>query len=148
MEGSVQNDRRSQIHSEINVTPLVDVCLVLLIIFMVVTPIITNGPSVQLPKTSHPEKKPQTSGQLPIALLFDDPPQILFGKDFRRLNFEEFRATTQALYQKSPNEELVLRADKRITYGNVRAVLLVLREAGFHNVGLIAEPDAAAGALR
>jgi len=115
---------------------------------MVVSPLITNGPSVELPRTSHPEKRPQTEAQLPIAILFDTPPQILFGKDFRQLRPEELRAATEALYQKSPNAELVIRAAKRLSYGDVRAVLSVLRDVGFHNVGLIAEPGGVSGDLR
>jgi biopolymer transport protein ExbD len=121
------------------VTPLVDVCLVLLIIFMVVTPILTRGPSVELPKTTHPDKRPETKNQLPITLLFDKPPQILFGREFRRLNLDQLRESASATYRETPDREIVLRADRLLTYGDVRAVLSVMREAGFRNVSLIAE---------
>jgi len=144
----MRHDGAAGLHTEINVAPLVDVCLVLLIIFMVVSPLIIKGPSIELPRTTHPEKRPQTEAQLPITLLFDAPPQILFGKSFRRLKPGELRAATEELYQKSPNAELVIRADKRLSYADVRAVLSVLRDVGFHSVNLIAEPGGVSSDLR
>jgi biopolymer transport protein ExbD len=72
--------------------------------------------------------------------LFDRPPQILFGKSLRHVSPEELQAAAEELYQTSPNSELVLRADRRLPYSDIRAALLVLRKAGFRNVGLIAEP--------
>src|SRR5262249_4554936 len=119
---------------------LVDVCLVLLIIFMVVTPLISNGPPLNLPKGSNPEKMPQTAAQVPIFLVFDRPPQILFGKSQRHVNPKQLRAAADELYRNNPNSELVLRADGRLPYSDVRGALLVFRSAGFRNVGLIAEP--------
>jgi biopolymer transport protein ExbD len=138
----MQSSDRDAIRSDINVTPLVDVCLVLLIIFMVVTPLINDRPPLRLPKGSNPGKKPQTAAQVPISLLFDRPPQILFGKSLRHVSPEELQAAAEELHQNSPNSELVLRADRRLLYRDIRAALLVLRKAGFHNVGLIAEQEA------
>jgi biopolymer transport protein TolR len=129
----------SQIRSDINVTPLVDVCLVLLIIFMVVTPILTNGPPMELPKADKPEKRPQTPDQVPIYLLFDDPPQILFGTNLRRVDPAEFRSVMKELKERNPDQRIVLRADKRLTYGSIKAALQSMRQAGFQNVDLVAE---------
>lgn len=135
----IETDR---LRSEINVTPLVDVVLVLLIIFMVVTPLLKNGPPLELPKAPRPERKPATSNELPISLVFDSPPQILFGGDFRRLTPHDFQLAVRAAHDKSPDRPIVLRADRRLTYGDVKVVLSALRAAGFQNVGLIAEREA------
>jgi len=98
---------------------------------------------MELPQTAHPDKKPQTGAQFPIVLVFDRPPQILFGTNFRHLSPEELQVASEDLYQNSPNSELVLRAARRLSYGDIRRVLLVLRNAGFRNVSLISEPEGA-----
>ena len=131
----------ARLRSEINVTPLVDVCLVLLIIFMVVTPILTSGPPMELAKANSPDKRPQTPSQLPIYLVFDDPPQILFGTDFHRIDPTDFGAAMKELRERTPDQRLVLRADKRLDYRSVKAVLRSMREAGFQNVDLIVERE-------
>ena len=131
----------ARLRSEINVTPLVDVCLVLLIIFMVVTPILTSGPPLELAKANSPDKRPQTPNQLPIYLVFDDPPQILFGTDSCRIDSNDFGAAIKELRERKPDQQIVLRADKRLAYRNVKALLRNIREAGFQNVGLIVERE-------
>ena len=72
---------RDKIQSDINVTPLVDVCLVLLIIFMVVTPLLQNGVSVQLPQTDNPDKKPEGDKQKLIVGQLRDPSGVLHGRE-------------------------------------------------------------------
>ncbi|MGZ8831449.1 MAG: biopolymer transporter ExbD, partial [Thermoanaerobaculia bacterium] len=62
------------VKSDINVTPLVDVCLVLLIIFMVVTPMLQKGVSVQIPQGDNPDKKPESSKQKMISVSYTNPP--------------------------------------------------------------------------
>ena len=131
----------ARLRSEINVTPLVDVCLVLLIIFMVVTPLLTTGPPIELAKANAPDKRPQTPNQLPIYLVFDDPPQILFGTDFHKIDPTDFGAAMKEQQERNPDRQIVLRADKRLDYRSVKAVLRRMREAGFQNVDLIVERE-------
>ena len=107
---------RSQIRCEINVTPLIDVCLVLLIVF--------------------------------IVLVFDRPPQILFGPDFRWIRRDRFPAEVAALHEADPNRTILLRADRKLSYGDVKDVMRTLRDAGFRNVGLIAEKQSAPAGAR
>jgi biopolymer transport protein ExbD len=74
-------------------------------------------------------------------LLFDDPPQTLFGTELRRLDPTKFGAAMKELRERQPNQRIVLRADKRLAYGSVKAVLQSMRQAGFQNVDLIAERE-------
>jgi biopolymer transport protein TolR len=128
---------RDKLQSDINVTPLVDVCLVLLIIFMVVTPLLQKGIPIQLPTTDKPEKKPENQNQKVITVGYGTPPILYVEAD--RLSKEEFQRRLDEMYQRSPQTELIIKADKRLKYGEVKDVMKMAKEAGFQNVGLIAE---------
>lgn len=128
---------RGNLQSDINVTPLVDVCLVLLIIFMVVTPMLQKGMDVQLPTTDNPDKKPEGSKQRLISVKWENPPKYFI--DSKWFPPEEFQRALDELYQRAPTSELVIKADQRLTYGEVKKVMRMTKEAGFEDVGLIAE---------
>jgi biopolymer transport protein ExbD len=128
---------RGSLQSDINVTPLVDVCLVLLIIFMVVTPMLQKGMDVQLPTTDNPDKKPEGAKQRLISVKWETPPKYFI--DTKWFPPEEFQKTLAELYQRSPTTELVIKADQRLTYGEVKKVMRMTKDAGFEDVGLIAE---------
>jgi biopolymer transport protein TolR len=130
---------KGNIKSDINVTPLVDVCLVLLIIFMVVTPLLQPGVEVRLPQTANPPKKPEGSNQLQISVSYDNPPHIFVGQNHDWLPKADFQQQMNELYQRTPGKELVVRADTRLTYGDVKEVLKMIKDAGFQDVGIIAE---------
>jgi biopolymer transport protein TolR len=135
---------RGKLQSNINVTPLVDVCLVLLIIFMVVTPMLQKGISVQLPETNNPDKKPEGANQKLISIVWGDPPQLHI--ETKWLPPADFQKNLDELYQRSPQTELVIKADKRLKYGEVKKVMRMTKEAGFQDVGLIAERKEKPGA--
>ena len=128
---------RDKLQSDINVTPLVDVCLVLLIIFMVVTPLLQKGIAVQLPTTDNPDKKPENSSQKLLTIQWAEPPQYFFEAD--KLSKEDFQKRLDELYQRSPSAELIIKADQRLKYGEIKEVMKMTKEAGFQNVGLIAD---------
>src|ERR1700720_4465663 len=128
---------RDKLQSDINVTPLVDVCLVLLIIFMVVTPLLQKGISVQLPSTDNPDKKPENDKQKLIGIVAQTPP--VYYIESKAYPKAEFQHELDELYQRSPSTELVIKADKRLKYGDVKDVMKMCKEAGFQNIGLIAE---------
>ena len=128
---------RDKLQSDINVTPLVDVCLVLLIIFMVVTPLLQKGISVQLPTTDNPDKKPENANQKLLTVAVGTPPLYYFEAD--RLPKQEFQQRLDELYQRSPQTDLIIKADQRLKYGDVKDVMKMTKEAGFQNVGLIAD---------
>jgi biopolymer transport protein TolR len=128
---------RHNLQSDINVTPLVDVCLVLLIIFMVVTPMLQKGIPIQLPTTDNPDKKPENSKQKLITIAWGDPPKYYI--DTKWFPKEEFQKELDEMYQRDPAAELVIKADQRLKYGEVKEVMRITKEAGFQDAGLIVD---------
>jgi biopolymer transport protein ExbD len=127
---------KGNIKSEINVTPLVDVCLVLLIIFMVVTPLLTGG-DVALPKTKSPSKKPEDEKQITLIVAPGNPVRYWFAdKPMPKVLLEQ---TVDEEYQRNSSRPVVIKADHRLTWAQVRDVMKIAKDAGFENVGLIAE---------
>src|SRR5262245_20718443 len=139
MAGSVGVDT-GDVKAEINVTPLVDVCLVLLIIFMVVTPMLQKGHAVQLPVTAAPAKKPDVDGEITVSV--DALKQLwVFTGDaepFVVANDQFVTQMTEA-YQRSSSKRVVIKADRNLTFGDVKDVMVMLNKAGFEAVGLITE---------
>ena len=129
------------LNGDINVTPLVDVCLVLLIIFMVVTPMLQKGVPVNLPVTEEPEKTPDTEKQLQISVKSDG--TVYLGSTVVRK--EQVQSELEAIHQRTPDREIAVKGDKMVKYGAVLDVLKACREVGFNNVGLIAQPKKAPG---
>src|SRR5260370_19370341 len=108
-----------EVKGDINVTPLVDVCLVLLIIFMVVTPMLQSGVDVLLPSGPHAEKKPGKEGDLIISVKPDG--TIFVGQDW--IPDRDVSTYVKAEHDKSPNRAVMLKADKPIAFGKVRTVM-------------------------
>ncbi len=128
---------RDKLQSDINVTPLVDVCLVLLIIFMVVTPLLQKGIAVQLPTTDNPDKKPENASQKLLTVGWATPPAYYFEAD--KLSKADVQKRLDELYQRSPSADIIIKADRRLKYGDVKEVMKMAKDAGFQNVGLIAD---------
>jgi len=128
---------RDKLKAAINIAPLVDVCLVLLIIFMVITPMLQKGVAVQLPESANPDKKPEAGTQKLLSVKWAQPPVYYF--ESKPLSKQEFQAQLDELFQRSPQTELVIKADKRLKYVDVKEVMRMTKEAGFQNVGLISE---------
>jgi biopolymer transport protein ExbD len=124
------------LRSEINVTPLVDVCLVLLIIFMVITPMLTEWVSIALPFGSNPDPRPQHAGQLRLSIAYGLPEVVFFGSETVPVSLTNLSERLDDLRQRKPWSEVVVRADRRLTYGEVRRILLRLRALGIREVSL------------
>jgi biopolymer transport protein TolR len=130
------------LNSEINVTPLVDVMLVLLIIFMVVTPMLQKGKAVQLPQVMHPEKESDTGKDLIVSVQY-----LKHGASFSYNVYlgqnpvEKKNLATRLMdeLRKDPTKEIYLKGDKRLNYGSVREVMEICHEAGFQQVKLATE---------
>jgi len=133
---SIGKFTKTSLNSDINVTPLVDVCLVLLIIFMVVTPMLQKGVPVNLPVTEEPEKTPDTDKQLQISVKSDG--TVYLGSTVVRK--EQVQSELESIHQKTPDREIAVKGDRTVKYGSVLDVLKACREVGFNNVGLIAQP--------
>ena len=127
--------------AEINVTPLVDVCLVLLIIFMVVTPMLQKGVPVNLPVTEDPEKTPDTEKQLQISVKSDG--SVYLGPNVVRK--DQVESALKEIQERTPDREIAVKGDKLVKYGDVLDVLRACREVGFNDVGLIAQPKKTPG---
>ena len=127
---------RQDMKSDINVTPLVDVCLVLLIIFMVVTPMLQKGRPVLLPQADKPEKKPESPSQILVSVEADKNIFI----ESKWFPDKEFSSKMKELGERSgASKDVLIKADNRLTYGDVKKVMRLIKEGGFEKVGLIAE---------
>jgi biopolymer transport protein TolR len=124
------------LNASINVTPLVDVCLVLLIIFMVVTPMLQKGIPVNLPVTEGPDKTPDTDKQLQISVKADG--SVYLGPNVVRK--DQVESALKEIQERTPDREIAVKGDKLVKYGDVLDVLRACREVGFNDVGLIAQP--------
>ena len=138
--GSVDKNKRV-VMSEINVTPFVDVMLVLLIIFMVTTPILYQGVNVNLPKTtSKIVPSLQESKKLMITLTKSEEVYIE-NKKYKILDLRTIIQKHISNSSKTPeNEQVFIRADSSVRYGYVLKVMNEVKNAGIQKVGLITEP--------
>ncbi|ACS80536.1 MULTISPECIES: protein TolR [Maridesulfovibrio] len=121
--------------AEINVTPFVDVMLVLLIIFMVTAPLMTQGVEVDLPQTRTVRSLPQDNEHLVLSI--SDKGEIFL--DEYKVGFDELQAHLEKLVKKQ-NKMLFLRADKNVAYGEVVKVMGEIKAAGIDRLGVVAEP--------
>ena len=135
------SENGDEVKGDINVTPLVDVCLVLLIIFMVVTPMLQQGIDVMLPQGPHSEKKPGEEGDLVISIKNDG--SVFIGQDW--IPDKDLPRYLAAEYQRDPTRVVMLKADKRLTFGKVRAVMRAANDAKFTRVAILTENQQAAG---
>jgi len=132
-----------EVKGDINVTPLVDVCLVLLIIFMVVTPMLQQGVDVLLPNGPHAVKKPGDKNDLTISIK-QDGSVFIADKWIPDKNLATF---LRAEYQSDPTRTVMLKADKRINFGKVRMVMRAANEAEFTRVAVLTENKQAGGEI-
>ena len=123
--------------SEINVTPFVDVMLVLLIIFMVATPMMTEGLEVDLPKTKQAETLPTETDHMILTVRADGK---IYLDEYAIDNPQDLEGYLQKLV-KEKNRTLFLQADKDVPYGIVVAVMGQIKAAGIENLGIMAEPE-------
>jgi biopolymer transport protein TolR len=122
--------------SDINVTPMVDVMLVLLIIFMVAAPMMTQGLDVELPKVD--ASVIPTDNSMVIITVKADGTVILDGATLA--NIDNLDAQVRQVMRTKGTERLFLKADRTVPYGRVAGVMGALRTAGITNVGLVTEP--------
>jgi biopolymer transport protein TolR len=123
--------------AEINVTPLVDVMLVLLIIFMVTAPLMTSGVSVDLPKTSAQQLN-SDSEPLTVSIKADG---SIYLQD-QAVDLSDIVSKLQAIAQNNPDRRIFVRGDKDLAYGRIMQVMGTITQGGFTKVALLAEQPA------
>ncbi len=121
--------------SEINVVPLVDVVLVLLIIFMITAPMLQTGVDVDLPKTT---TKPMPTEEERVVVTLTKEKKIFVDK--YEVPPDQLKERMKTILERRVNREVFLRADQALPYGEVMALMATLREAGVEKLGMVTEP--------
>ncbi len=122
--------------SEINVTPFVDVMLVMLIIFMVTAPLMQQGIDVDLPETT---TQPLRMRSEPLVVSVNKQGQYFLGR--KQVEEAELREKLVAVFEARDSKEIFLRADREAPYGLVVKALAAAREAGATKLGIVTEPE-------
>jgi biopolymer transport protein TolR len=133
--------RRHAVMADINVTPMVDVMLVLLIIFMVSAPLLTVGVPIDLPQT---KAKSMSQEQEPLTVTLNDKAQVFLQSSKDPLSNDELVAKLKAISQQRGggfDERIFVRGDRKLDYGSVMKVMAQLTAAGFRKVGLVTEVE-------
>ncbi len=125
----------NRLMSDINVTPFVDVMLVLLIIFMVTAPMMIQGVNIALPKTT---SKPLVSEQEPLVINIDNKGKIFIIDT--EVNFDRLQPQLSGMLNAREDRTVYLRADKQLTYGVVVQVMAEIKRAGVEKLGMVTEP--------
>ncbi len=128
------NNRNSM--SEINVTPLVDVMLVLLIIFMVTAPMMQQGIDIDLPSTA---ASGMETTEEPFTLSIHADSKIYVAKE--EVKLKGLRNKLKAIFETRKNKQIYLQADKAVNYEIVAKALAEIRAAGIYNIGLVTLPQ-------
>jgi biopolymer transport protein TolR len=123
--------------SEINVTPLVDVMLVLLIIFMVSAPMMTTGVEIDLPKTRAPRMDVE---EQKLILSIDKERKVFLGEV--EIPYDRLEAALTTNERLKTERELYLQADETVPYGFVAKVMALIRRGGIEKIGLVTDPTA------
>jgi biopolymer transport protein TolR len=126
--------RRYKPMAEINVTPLVDVMLVLLIVFMVTAPLITSAVSVNLPKAN---AAPAASDAKPIVITVNAQDQIFMNNS--QIPLTNLVSTLQQISQNNTDQKVFVRGDKDVSYGDMLQVMATITQGGFTKVALLAD---------
>ena len=124
-----------RLQAVINVTPLVDVVLVLLIIFMVMAPQMNKAPDVHLPNTAKPSQQGDESARILVTI--DDMGRLWINN--LPFETEKFGDGLRAAAAARPEAKVVIRGDAKLNFREVRQTMLAVEQAGFHGVGLIAK---------
>jgi len=128
--------RRRKLMSEINVVPYIDVMLVLLVIFMITAPLLTQGVKVDLPKAQ--AKAVDARRQETLVVTVDRAGQYFL--DDRRVSAEDLGRTVAATLARAPATPVLVRGDRHVDYGEVVRLMTLLQDAGAPSVGLLTEP--------
>lgn len=134
-QGLIRRGRRS-LNAEINVTPFVDVMLVLLIVFMVTAPLLTTGVEITLPEESaNPLDAPASA---PLSVTIDVDGQIFVQES--KITKDQLVSVIEQMVGDSFEERIYLRVDEAVAYGTAINVMTLLQKAGYRNLALVTDP--------
>lgn len=137
--GIAKRDEGKKVNSDINVTPMVDVMLVLLIIFMVVTPMLNNKVNVDLAKTISAVPLPDADKDDAVKVSIVRDGRVYLGAN--QISLADLGPKAQALLENKPNKTVFIRSDARARYGVVMDAIDNLRTAGVDEVAFLTEPE-------
>ncbi|MCZ6696472.1 MAG: biopolymer transporter ExbD [Acidobacteria bacterium] len=126
----------SGVTSDINVTPFVDICLVLLVIFMVVTPMLQEGIQIELPKARNTADTDDDEAAAITVAMKDD--RIIYIQR-KPIPADQYLAEMTEIYDRMPDKQVLIKADRSMTYGQVRRIMVETNEAGFSEVKLVTD---------
>jgi biopolymer transport protein ExbD/biopolymer transport protein TolR len=134
--GRLERNPGAQPMSDINMTPLIDVMLVLLVIFMITAPLMTSSLKLDLPKTdaAQPGDTPQF-----VSVALDKDGHLFYGEE--AVDAAAFAERIAAAARRNPQTEVQLRADKAVPYGRVAELIGVVQKAGLSRIGFVADPE-------
>ena len=134
--GRLERNRGAQPMSDINMTPLIDVMLVLLVIFMITAPLMTSSLKLDLPRTDAAQA---SDTPLFVSVALDREGRTFWGDE--AVDAAGFAERVAAAARRNPQTEVQLRADKAVPYGRVAELIGVVQKAGLTRIGFVAEPE-------
>ncbi|ATJ82848.1 protein TolR [Halomonas beimenensis] len=141
MHGPFNRMGRRKPMNEINVVPFIDVMLVLLVIFMITAPMLTQGVQVDLPQTpSEPIEDSESREPIIVSVDRDGQLFVSLGGDDTAVDLDEVARRVQVLLERQPGTQVLVRGDRHVAYGQIVTLMSTLQSAGVANVGLISEP--------
>jgi biopolymer transport protein ExbD len=135
--GRLERNPGSQPMGEINMTPLIDVMLVLLVIFMITAPLMTSSLKLELPKA---EAGSPANGADTVSLAIDTQGRLYL--DDKPVEAAQLVERARSAAGRNPDTEVQVRADSRVPYGRVAEIIGLVQEAGLSRIGLVAQPPA------
>lgn len=136
MTDTTYRQRRRKQMSEINVVPYIDVMLVLLVIFMITTPLLSQGVKVELPEAE--TKLVDTQNVEALVVTVDR--RGKFYLDDKPIEPDKLQKKVRAILAQTPQTPILIRGDKQVAYGTVVSAMVLLQQSGAKSVGLITEP--------
>ncbi|MBE0464125.1 MAG: protein TolR [Halomonas sp.] len=140
MQGPFNRSGKNKPMGEINVVPFIDVMLVLLVIFMITAPMLTQGVQVDLPQVSSQPIDTQDSDPIIISVDREGGYFITLGEDSTSVSLEQMSERVGAILQRRPGTPVMVRGDRNVQYGQIVLLMSTLQRSGVENVGLLSEP--------
>ena len=137
ISGDTSSSSKRTVLSEINVTPLVDVMLVLLIIFMVTAPLMQQGIQVDLPET---ESTGMEIKEEPFVIYIKTDKKVYFGEATEPVSIGKIKVKLSAIMKARKDKSVYIRADKTVEYGLVAQAIAAIQSSGIYSVGLVTLP--------